>query len=142
MHWGHKIAFVYIAFAGSLIAVLIYSTTFKHELVTEDYYQKELHYQELIDARNNLAEAPFTIDISAQDGRVLVRIDGLDSEEVTGRVELYKPDNQVYDQSLELVLTDDHRMVIEPAMPHGRYRVDVSVNVAGKRYLSERRVML
>lgn len=143
MHWGHKIAIVYTLFAGSLIAVLIYSTTFKHELVTEDYYQKEIHYQERIDAKQNLLDAPFTINTRAAGGKVLVSIDGLaDGTGIVGRVELYKPDNQAYDQSMELVLTEGHRMVIEPKMPRGRYRVNVSMEVDGKAYLSERQVVL
>lgn len=143
MNWGHKIAIVYIAFAAGMVAMLIYSKTFSHELVTEDYYQKELHYQEHIDAKENLLNAPFTIDMHADAGTVLVTFNGLpEGSGVHGRVNLYKPDNQAFDQSMELVLTEGNLMVIEPMMRRGRYRVEVSVEIDGKPYLSERQVVL
>ncbi len=143
MDWGDKIAIVYTAFAAGMVGMLIYSTTFTHELVTEDYYPTEVHYQEHIDAKQNLFNAAFTIDTRADAGPVLVTINGLPGNSgVQAHVNLFKPDNQSFDQSMDLVLTEGNRMVIEPKMRRGRYRVEVSLKIDGKPYLSERQVTL
>ena len=143
LNWGHKIAIIYTAFAGSMVAMLIYSTTFTHELVTEDYYREEQNHQARIDARRNLHNAAFTLRAEALDGSVLVTIDGLPADaEVEGQVTLYKPDNQAMDQTLDLVLVGGKTMRIEPLVRRGRYRVEVSFEVDGKRYAGQKQIVL
>jgi hypothetical protein len=51
MNWGYKILFVYIAFVGGIMLMVFKSSTQKRDLVTADYYAKELKYQERIDAK-------------------------------------------------------------------------------------------
>ena len=50
MNWGYKILFVYIAFIAGILLMVFKSSTQKRDLVTADYYAKELKYQERIDA--------------------------------------------------------------------------------------------
>ena len=65
MNWGYKILFVYIAFVGGIMLMVFKSSTQKRDLVTADYYAKELKYQERIDAekRTEALSAPVKIEI-------------------------------------------------------------------------------
>ena len=59
INWGTAIVLVFIGFIGFIgYFVVIANTTERtnHDLVTEDYYQKELGYQADIDASRNLNE--------------------------------------------------------------------------------------
>ena len=49
MNWGHKIIAVYVVFIAGMIFLVFKSSRQNIELVTEDYYAKELVYQQKID---------------------------------------------------------------------------------------------
>ena len=52
MNWGYKIMIVYLVFVAG-IAVMVYNSAMQNiDLVTPDYYAKELKYQEKIDETN------------------------------------------------------------------------------------------
>ena len=50
MNWGYKILAVYLVFVAGIVVMVYKSSTQKIDLVTTDYYAKELKYQERIDA--------------------------------------------------------------------------------------------
>ena len=55
MNWGNKLILVFICFAA-LMATLVYkAVNTKYELVSKEYYQDELRYQDKIDGRKNAA---------------------------------------------------------------------------------------
>lgn len=49
MDWGKKIAVLYIGFVVVTLAFVFFAMTQKVDLVTDNYYEKELKYQEQID---------------------------------------------------------------------------------------------
>jgi len=143
LHWGHKIGIVYTLFAGSMILMLILSRQTKHELVNENYYENELAVQGRIVAGKNLKTAQFDVNISSADQKILVSFLGLPSGNVpSGTVMLYKPDDSSLDQTLDVKLNSENKMLIQPKGRHGRYKVSVRFKMAGKDYLKEEQIML
>ncbi len=49
MNWGYKILFVYLFFIAGILVLVYKSSSQKVDLVTKDYYQKELKYEQKID---------------------------------------------------------------------------------------------
>lgn len=66
MSWGYKIFFVIVIFLVSMIGMVIYSFQQSNEMVDEEYYEREMKYQTLIDGSKNL-NAISTKDIIVQD---------------------------------------------------------------------------
>jgi hypothetical protein len=64
LSWGHLITFGYLAFVGGIGFLVYKATSQKFDLVTNDYYDQELKYQQVIDQSANTAKlsAPLTID--------------------------------------------------------------------------------
>jgi len=52
-HWGHGIFLFYVVFVASLVTVVIKSRQFDNSLVTEEYYARDLNYQQEYDRRMN-----------------------------------------------------------------------------------------
>ena len=48
-NWGYKILFVYILFVSGIMFLVFQSSKQKIDLVTEDYYEQEIKYQERIE---------------------------------------------------------------------------------------------
>ena len=49
MSWGYKILSVYIIFVVGIMVMVFKSSMQNTDLVTPDYYEKELKYQQTID---------------------------------------------------------------------------------------------
>ncbi len=57
MNWGVGIAIVYILFVLGMLTLVFKSRSQKIDLVTENYYQQELAYQEEIDAKQRVEDS-------------------------------------------------------------------------------------
>ena len=65
MNWGHKILIVYAVFVGGMLFLAFKSSKQNVDLVTEDYYAKELQYQQKIDELKRTASlsAPVNFEV-------------------------------------------------------------------------------
>ena len=64
MNWGWRIAIVYTLFALSMIGAVVYSTTMDVNLVEENYYQKEVEYQQVITKKENAIRDTATFEVT------------------------------------------------------------------------------
>lgn len=144
LNWGHKIAIVYSLFAAFMIGMLILSTTYDHELVTEDYYAKELAFQDKIDAGDNLTNADFGVEVKKVDGVLKLIFDRLpEGNEISGEVKFYKPNDEKMDESHPIILTGTSRDMELPSVgKSGRYKVQISFTLDGKAFYKEQELML
>ncbi len=61
LNWGWRIALLYVGFVLLMLSLVYKTTTVKDDLVTPDYYAKELKYQDQLDKQqrtNKLKEQP------------------------------------------------------------------------------------
>ena len=143
LHWGHKIGIVYTLFAAFMIFMVLKSRTEKHELVTENYYANELIIQDRLNANDNLNAAAFNVEITRIDHEILVSFDNLPSGDVpAGTVSLYKPNDSSLDQTMDMLLDGDNKMLIKPLGDHGKYKVSLMFKISGKEYYKEKNIVL
>ena len=64
LSWGYKITLVYIAFVAGMGFLVFKASSQKFDLVTKDYYEQELKYQQVIDqaANSSRLSEPVTIE--------------------------------------------------------------------------------
>ena len=127
-----------------MIGMLVLSTKYDHELVTEDYYAKELAYQEKIDAGENLAKSTFDVEVKRVDGKLKLLFDQLPSgHDLSGEVKFYKPDNEAMDQTYPIELQDgSQEMELMSEGKFGRYKIQVSFELDGKQFYKEQELVL
>lgn len=143
LHWGHKIGIVYGLFVAFMLLMLFLSSRKNHELVTENYYERELAVQKQLVANSNFKKADFKVSISAKNGEIRIRFTGLEPNATPeGKVVLYKPDDSRLDRTLDVILNEADEMIIDPPGHRGRYKVSVSFHLAGVDYFTEKPVFL
>jgi hypothetical protein len=143
LNWGHKIAIVYLSFMGFMITMVVISTQHNHELVTDDYYAKEVMLQGTIDASKNMAGAPFQLELAQKDGKFELQFVDLEpTAKPEGKVMLYKPDNILLDEEHVLALDVTQRMTIVPVGGQGRYKMSVRFSIDGRDYYVEKNLFL
>ncbi|MEM6396252.1 MAG: FixH family protein [Bacteroidota bacterium] len=104
-HWGHGIALFYCIFAGGMFFALFKSFSFDNSLVVDNYYEEDINYQQMRNRKANSRSLPQAVFIEKMEGKryLVLPIDDLHGEP-QGKVQLYRPESQKYDQFYELVL--------------------------------------
>ena len=72
MNWGYKILFGYVIFIAGILFMVLKSSTQKIDLVTADYYAKELKYQEKIDEGNRVSALSEEIRYQIKDKEIAI----------------------------------------------------------------------
>ncbi len=94
-HWGHGITLFFVFFVGTLVFILFKSMTIDHSLVVDDYYAKDIAYQEEYDKRSrSLNTKALTIQRS-DNSKELVFV--FPSDNVSGNIHFYRPSQKSLD---------------------------------------------
>jgi hypothetical protein len=137
MSWGNKLIIVFVVFAA-LMATLVYKATqTKFELVSKDYYQEELRYQDKIDGAGNAAlEAPLLVRL--KDGSVFLEFPELQKKSnITGEAWFYCSVDASKDKRIALhVNTLGIQQIDVKTFRKGNYVVKISYEANGKKYYS------
>lgn len=133
MNWGKSIVLVFIGFAifiGILVTVCVKQQV---NLVSKDYYQEELNYQQEIDELNNAAKLESKPIIIVD--QKLIQISGIQQ----GKLNLLRPSDSRFDASFVL---DSTKIFDLSKYPSGRYNASLRWEVNGKKYLIQQPINL
>lgn len=143
MNWGKKIAIGYLSFVA-LMLFMVYMCIQQKDifLVTDDYYQKELAYEEVIIKKQNTAKLSSEVEISnAENG---IQLDfPVESKGSKGTVTFYRPSNTNLDQNMPLVLGNGTSQLIPTnGMQKGLYVLKIDWNNNGTGYYLEQKITI
>ncbi len=102
-NWGTGIALFFSLFVLVILSLVYKSFHQSHDLVTPDYYAKEVAYQTVIDAKKNANHLNIALDPTPTKQGVRIhfpQVNTLDSAK--GTIQLYRPDNAKLDKKLPL----------------------------------------
>ena len=143
MNWGHKILFVYLAFVGGIVWMVIKSSSQKMDLVTTDYYAKELKYQDKIDEAKRTSALSKAIECNVVNEQLRIKFpNDFAGKEIKGNVALYCPSDEDKDFSQPFSLTGDQLNITLPKKNKGSNEVHISWVVDGKNYYFEKKIFI
>lgn len=138
-NWGHGI-FIAIVLGITGFLTLVYITTNQQiDMVTDEYYPKELKYQEQIAKEVNYNALAERIQIENDDS-LKFNFPRLTNEakEISGTIHLYRPSDKRLDIETDLTLDTAFCMIIDKALLRsGKYQVIVDWEANGVEYLSK-----
>ncbi len=143
MNWGTKILFVYIAFIVGIVFMVFKSSTQKTDLVTTDYYEKELKYQDKIDEMKRVSDlsAPVTYELKVNTLIIEFPKD-FTGKQLTGEAVLYCPSDENKDIKKTFSVLDEKLQVEIPASNSGLYQLQLSWKVEGVTYYFEKKIFI
>lgn len=98
MNWGYKILLVIIGFIVTMLSMVYFAYKQNNEMIDTNYYEKELKYQTLIDASNNLNNVTSDTLIKQDLHGISIKIPRvLISDFIKGKIEFIKNDNEKKD---------------------------------------------
>ncbi len=138
INWGTGI-FIAIVLFMSFILYFFYrsfSPELKHDLVSEDYYKDELHYQEDIDKLNNAFRLDQNITLSnSKEGIHILFPNNMDYQKITGNVIFQRLSNKKLDFIQKINLSARHIIIPDSLLVSGKWIIKVDWNYNGEKYL-------
>jgi len=103
MNWGIKILIFYLGFVVMVLASVFFAMTQKVDLVTDNYYEKELKHQEQIDKQQRTKSLKEKTEIQLLDKQIIIKFPVLpDKNNQKNSVLLYRPSDPSKDLRIEI----------------------------------------
>ncbi len=127
-HWGHGLILALLSFMIFIVSFLVRFQTQKGnsmDLVTEDYYNYGLQYENLYQAQQNAKQLKKSPSVVVEDNTLVVGFPEI-IEPTKGEIKIYRPSNKALDKSLPLRLNDNEMRINEKAFSTGKYDIWIS----------------
>ena len=139
LNWGTAVVIAMISFMVFILTFVYRSAVmdeYQHELVSEDYYGDELHYQEEIDKLNNAStlEVDLTLMRTA-DGLILRFPEGLQPDNISGSIYLQRPSNKSLDLRMPIEIIENDLLIPDENLASGKYLVIVDWKYEDSEYM-------
>jgi hypothetical protein len=143
-NWGTGIFLVIVLFFLAVIAFFIYISNLDINLVEDNYYEKELAYQQRIDKLSNTSSLPGKIEVSQEPGVVIIQFPRLDSILTSeGTILFYRPSDPKKDFTVPIQLNDSCRQVLNISrIDKGKWVIKLDWKMAGIEYYFEEGVII
>ena len=143
-HFGHGIAATLIAFAMLLGWFLFRAIQTSESLVTEDYYGKELRFQDDIDMLERAAAHGEIVRMEVTGQQLHITFPAvLKGEAITGTLELMRPNDARADQLITIEADTSGTCMLDAAeWPRGLYRARLDWRARGEDHLSQQRLVV
>lgn len=143
MNWGAKIVLVYVVFIAGILFMVFKSSSEKSELVTTDYYAKELKYQEKIDEMNRVVALSAPVEYDIRGDELIIRFPkDFDGKKLTGEAVLYCPSDEKKDLKNNFTLKDEPLKISIPAKNKGLHELHLSWQDGGLTYYFEKKIFI
>jgi hypothetical protein len=136
--WGWRIAMLYCSFVAMMLFLVFKSMNQKFDLVTPDYYAKELQYQDLIDASRNQAALSKPVGIHATAKEVILQFPAEQAGQVLkGNVHFYSAVNAAWDREFPIDGQNSTLSFSREGLQPTAYTLCISWEAAGKKFYQE-----
>lgn len=139
--WGHKILFAYLAFVAGIMFLVFKASREKFDLVTPDYYEAELKYQDVIDRSARVAALSAQPKITHSANSINIELPTeFAGKLVQGEVYLYRASDASRDIRKKFITRQGLAELPLDKKPSGSYEVKLSWQAEGKTYYQEQKV--
>ena len=144
MSWGVKIAVLYTGFIGLVVFMVMMSMRQKIDLVSEDYYTKELAYQSKIDEMKNAEALTATISHTFTNTDLELQFQPeFKSKKLTGQILFFRPSDSSKDFETPVAINEDGQQKIGlNKLSKGMYKMQISWKVDNTPYYSEETIVI
>lgn len=144
LNWGTAIVIAFVCFIGFIMYFVISMATndkYDHDLVVEDYYQKELKFQTDIDKEKNAKSLKTNISWKKTNDGILVEFPkDLDIKKIKGSVFLYRPSNKRLDFEMPISLSNHNLLIPDNKLLDGRWNINIDWTYGNKSYLYKKEI--
>ena len=110
-----------------------------HDLVVEEYYKKELEFQEQLDNERNAQQLMEDLSVEKTEAGFLVRFpEDFDIEKIKGKMFLYRPSNKQLDFEIPVSLSYHTLLVPDKRLVGGRWNIEINWEYGQESYFFQK----
>jgi hypothetical protein len=143
MSWGTKLGIGASIYVIGILTFVVFSTTQQINLVSKDYYPKEIEYQKQIDKIKNAKELEENVQIIQENGKLQIQFPGNMHNQVKGEIIFYRPAD--YQSDIKCAIEIDETGFQElgtDQLLKGMYKIKIDWEHDGIGYYKEEAVYL
>jgi len=143
--WGKGIIALYGFFMLGVALMVYISVTRQIDLVTPNYYEKEIKYQQQIDKINNTVKLEHKLITEMIPGNFVIIFpdDTIEERPLTGEITFYRPSDAKKDFKIPLAPGIDLKQFINTdKLEKGLWKVSIDWNKNGVDYFSEEKIVI
>jgi nitrogen fixation protein FixH len=144
MNWGLRITIIYTGFVLLIITMVVRSMNQKIDLVSEDYYARELKFQDKIERIRNeqaLKEIP-VYTIQGDELRIQFPSEFKDKT-ISGKLLFFKPSDSSKDVQMSIQLNEKNQQLINTSQfSKGMYKMQLEWEAVGVKYFHEETIII
>jgi hypothetical protein len=141
--WGARIAMLYGGFMVLMVTLVTGSMKQDFDLVSKDYYAKEIAYQQQIDAGKNQSELSAPVQIVVNGESVNIEFPSEFADKVlTADVYFYSPVKTSLDKRFQKKVEGSKLTILRTELNNVFYKCKINWEYKGKQYYQETDVNL
>jgi len=145
MSWGYRIVILYVAFVGGMLYLVYRCTQEDVELVSTDYYEQELKYQDKINQEQNSHNDHANLHINYQSEKQEIEIkfpEHLSNEKMKGDITMFRPDNSKLDYKIPVLVQNGKQIIPTEKLMRGLWRIKTSWTAGATPYFQEEKIFI
>jgi hypothetical protein len=143
-NWGTGILLSIIVFMAILIGIVYVFMNQDVDLVTKDYYSKELKYQDQINKINNTTALGKNVDVLFQNNIVKLTFpDSVFNNKASGTIYFYRPSGSKNDFTIPVSVSGNNTQLVNTAaLEKGLWKVKIDWGMGGKDFYTEKSIII
>lgn len=143
-NWGWGITLFYLSFVGFMLFMVWSATQQKVEMVSTDYYKKELAYQSQIDKEKRTGALNGKMKWQWKDGNMELQFPvEMSTGSISADILFYRPSDSRMDISRKAIAGTDGKCVLGDLPLHkGWYLMQINWSTDGKDYYNEEKIQI
>lgn len=146
LNWG---TYIVIAFALFITFILYFvvkvqsDSKYDNDLVVEEYYKHDIHYQEEMQRVQNANDLPNKPIVTLLENEVTITFPAnFDPKKITGTAALYRASNKKLDFQIKLALTESVLHIPKTNLVGGNWDINMEWQYEGKSYLTKESIYI
>lgn len=142
--WPYGIMLFFVLLVGGLAGVLVIAATHRESMVSENYYEQELKFQERIDSAARAQKCGARIQLAPGAGKLVVAVPAEQmARQCAGVIEFYRPSSPALDCDFPLAPGADGAQTVDVSkLAGGLWQVRVKWSAGGQNYFLEQKITL
>jgi hypothetical protein len=142
--WGKGILLANIIFVAAILVMVVIFMTKSVDLVSGNYYEKEIKYQEQIDKLRKTGNLQENVNIDYTGNVINIKFpSNLDVSKITGEVKFYRPSDAKKDFVIPITAEAEGDIAISSdKLVKGLWKIQISWNYNNENYFTEQSIIM
>lgn len=142
MSWGTKIVITFVVFISGMLGMVLFVAGLQMDLVENNYYEKEIKYQDEIDILTQTGELDTPLKIK-YNGKEISFVFPEQRTMPTGEIHFYRPSDAAKDFKISLGVNENRIQNVDTGnLSSGLWKVNVTWYADNRKFLKEESIYI